>query len=127
MPSFLSPQRKIPTIATRDIGRIAAESLVNPAHGRRVLELAGPEEYSPLDIARALGSLLRRDVRVEPGPLNVVVPALTSVGFSEDVARLFEEMYAGLNSGHVAYEGNGTEFRRGTVGAAEVLERLLKQ
>jgi len=127
LPTFLTPQRKIPMIATKDIGRIAAESLVNPARGRQVLELAGPEEYGPEDIARVLGSLLRRDVRVDYAPLNAVVPTFTSLGFSEDLARLMEEMYAGINSGHIAYEKKGAEFRRGTVSAIEVLRGLLQQ
>ena len=127
LPSFLHSQRKIPMIATKDIGRIAAESLLNPAHGCRIIEMAGPQEYSPEDIAQALGTLLRREVRVEPLPSSAVVPTFKSFGVSEDLARLFEEMYVGINSGHIGFQVSGTEFWRGTVSAAEVLSGLLKQ
>jgi len=36
-------------------------------------------------------------------------------------------MYAGINSGHIAYEKKDTGFRRGTVSAIEVLRGLLQQ
>jgi len=123
--SFLEPQRKIPMIATLDIGRNAAEYLVNPARGRRIVEMAGPEDYSPEDIAAALASLLGRPVRVQGLPLSAMAAALTSAGLSADVARLFEEMTGGINSGHVAYEGKGIEFRRGTITPKEALAKML--
>lgn len=127
LPSFLTPNRKIPMIATKDIGRVAAESLVNPAQGRRVIELAGPEDYSPEDIAAIVASLLNRDVRLQTVPLSAAVPTFTRFGFSESAAKVFEEMYAGINSGHVDYERSGAEFREGTVNAADVLRGLLSQ
>ena len=58
-------------------------------------------------------------------PLSAIVPTLTPLGFSPDVARLFEEMTGGINSGHVAYEGKGIEFRRGTVTAKEAVAKML--
>ncbi|MGA8030420.1 MAG: NmrA family NAD(P)-binding protein [Bryobacteraceae bacterium] len=125
LPSFLTPNRKIPMIATEDIGRIAAECLVTPSTGRRIIELAGPEDYCPDDIAAILASLLDRDVHVQPVPLSAAVSTFTSAGFSPEAAKLFEEMYAGLNSGHIVYEQEGAEFREGTVNAADVLKGLL--
>jgi uncharacterized protein YbjT (DUF2867 family) len=112
-------------VATRDIGRVAAQCLEEPPSGRRVIELAGPHEYSPEDIAQTVGSLVNREVRVQAAPINAVVPTFTSFGFSENAAGLFEEMYAGINSGHVAFEERGAELRRGTVTAGEVFRDLL--
>jgi uncharacterized protein YbjT (DUF2867 family) len=125
LPTFLTPDRKIPMVATRDIGRVAADALLNPAHGRRIIELAGPQDYSPNDIASALSSLLNRDVRVQPLPLSAAIETFKGMGFPEEVAHSFEEMYAGINSGHVSYEGAGAEFRRGAVTADETLRALL--
>lgn len=125
LPSFLTPNQKIPMIATRDIGHIAADCLQNPASGHRIIELAGPEDYCPDDIAAILTSLLDRDVRVQALPLSAAAPTLTGMGFSVEAAELFEEMYAGLNSGHIAYEQKSAEFREGTVNAADVLRGLL--
>jgi uncharacterized protein YbjT (DUF2867 family) len=125
LPTFLTPDRKIPMVSTRDIGRVAAEALLDPPNGRRIIELAGPQDYSPEDIASALSSSLNRGVRVQPLPISAAVETLKGMGFPEQVARLFQEMYEGINSGHVAYEDGSAEFRRGIVTAEEALRGLL--
>jgi uncharacterized protein YbjT (DUF2867 family) len=127
LPTFLSPDRKIPMVSTRDIGRVAADALLNAAHGRRIIELAGPQDYSPEDIASALTSLLNREIRVQPLPLSAAIETFKSMGFPEEVAQTFQEMYAGINSGHVSYEGGSAEFRRGAVTPEEALRGLLGQ
>ena len=127
LPTLLIPDRKIPMIATRDIGQVAAESLLHPARGRRVVELAGPQEYSPEDIAATLSTLLHRDVRVQAIPPSAGVEMFKSLGFSEANARLFQEMYAAINSGFVDYERQGAELRRGTTSAEQVLKGMLGQ
>ena len=121
LPSFLTPERKIPMVATRDIGLVAAECLLDQPKGRRILELSGPQDYSPNDVAGALSQRLERRVQVRQFPLDAVVPALTSHGFSEDVARLFEEMYAGLEHGRIVFEGNGACRPRGLVTLSEAV------
>lgn len=125
LPTFLTAGRRIPMVATKDIGSTAAAALLGPASGRRVIELAGPEDYSPDDIARILAPLLGRDVRTEEAPIGAVVPAFRSFGMSEGAARLFAEMYAAINEGRADFEGRGNEFRRGTTGAAEVFRAIL--
>ena len=127
LPSFLIANRKIPMVATKDVGRVVAESLVNPARGRRVIELAGPQDYSPDDIAQALRSVLGREVSVNQLPVEAAAPILKGMGFSDDAVRLFQEMSAGINSGHVSFESKGTEFRRGNVTPEEVFRGLLKR
>jgi uncharacterized protein YbjT (DUF2867 family) len=62
--NFLTPERKIPMVSTADIGKIAAEYLTDPARGRRVVELAGPEDYSPQDIAHAFAAALGKPVKL---------------------------------------------------------------
>lgn len=123
--NFLTPERKIAMISTADIGRIAAESLTDRARGRRVVELAGPEDYSPQDIAQAFGAALGKAVKLETHPLEAVVPSLTAAGFTQDLASLFREMLEGINSGHVAYEGKGATFQRGKVTAADAIKEML--
>jgi uncharacterized protein YbjT (DUF2867 family) len=126
LPSFLTPRRRIPMVATRDIGRAAAAALLAPARGRRIIELAGPAEASPDDVAAALASLLDRPVRAVATPLDAVVPALTGTGVSPGAARLFQEMFAALNAGHLAFEHGHTDFRRGTTPLIETLGTLLR-
>ena len=124
-PTFLTPDRKLPMVATRDIGSTAADALVHPAGGTRVIELAGPEDESPNDLARILSALLGRDVRAEPAPLSAVVPTFRSFGLSEGAARLSEEMFAAINQGRAGFEGDGAELRRGATGAADVFRGIL--
>ncbi len=124
LPTFIAPQAKVPMISTRDIGRIGAEQLLVGGQGRRVLELMGPEFYSPDDVAAALGRLLGRAVTSQLAPLSAVVPTFKSFGFSEEAARLFEEMYAGFGAGSISYEAPD-QVIRGTVPLEDALATLL--
>jgi uncharacterized protein YbjT (DUF2867 family) len=121
LPSFLTPSRKISMIAVRDIGHIAAECLLDQPKGRRVLELSGPQDYSPEDVAAVMEQYLHQRVRVQPLPLSAAIPTFTAMGFSEDVARLFEEMYAVMERGSITYEGNGACRPRGLVTLSEAV------
>lgn len=119
--SFLSPSRKMPMIAVRDIGHIAAECLLDQPKGRRILELSGPQDYSPEDVASVMGQYLHRRVKVQQLPLSAATPTFTAMGFSEEVAKLFEEMYAGLERSYITYEGNGACRPRGLVTLSEAV------
>lgn len=123
LPTFIPPQTKIPMISTRDIGRVAAERLMAGGKGHSIVELAGPEEYSPEQVAAALGQILGRDVSTQHAPLSAVVPAFTSFGFSEEAARLFEEMYTAFSTGAIGYE-QPASLVRGTVPLAEALRGM---
>ena len=79
-----------------DIGRVAAECLLEPAAGIRIVELAHAPDHTPEDIAAALSELLGRTVTLQPAPLDAVVPALTGMGFSKPTAELIREMHSAL-------------------------------
>ena len=125
LPSFLTPGRAIPMVATADIGRVAAEMLLRPAQGTRIIELEGPAPWSPEDVAQAVAVALGRDVRVQGVPVDQVVPVFTSSGFSTGSAELMREMYEAINSGHLAREGGRAVLRLGTLRPGEVLGKLL--
>ncbi|MGH7259561.1 MAG: NmrA family NAD(P)-binding protein [Nitrospiraceae bacterium] len=125
LPSFIAPGKKIPMISTRDIGRIAAEQLIAGGRGRTVLELSGPDGYSPNDVAAALGKILKHPVKVQQAPLTAVVLTFKSFGFSDDAARLFEEMYRGFEQGTIDFEKTGATHVRGQVALAEALAQLV--
>jgi hypothetical protein len=91
-----------------------------------VLELSGPTDYSARDVAAAAGSRLHREVTVKPLPLTAVVPTFISMGFSEDTAQLFAEMYDGLESGRITYEGNGACRPRGLVTLSEAISEWIE-
>ncbi len=123
--NFLTPDRKIPMVSTADIGRIAAGCLTEPARGRRIVELAGAQDYSPQDIAQTFAAALGKPVKLETHPLDAVIPTFTALGFSQDLARLFREMIEGINTGHVAFEGKGAALQRGKVTALEAVKQIL--
>jgi len=104
LPTFIAPLSKIPMKATDDIGRIAAEQLITGGQGGQVVEMAGPEEYSPDQVAAALGQILGKPIRSQHAPLSAVVPTFKSLGFSDEAAKLFEEMYRSFSTGAIGYE-----------------------
>lgn len=124
LPTFLAPAVRIPTISTRDIGRIGAEQLLAGGQGRKVMELAGPEDYSPDQAAQALSAILGQTVTAQHVPLSAVVPTLRSFGFSDEAAKLFEEMYTSFSRGAIAYE-HPELLVRGRVALADALRAMV--
>lgn len=124
LPSFIPGAKPVPTVATPDIGRVAAQALAAGPRGRRVIELAGPTDPSPNAVAEAASRIFGRPVRVQEAPLSAVVPTFTSFGVSEGMARLFQEMYAGIIDGTVAWELREAEPVRGRIGLDEGLRAL---
>ncbi|MBY0246270.1 MAG: NmrA family NAD(P)-binding protein [Nitrospiraceae bacterium] len=125
LPTFIAPSVKISMISTKDIGRIVAEHLIAGGRGKQVVEMAGPVEYSPEEIASALGHILGKTVTAQHAPLSAVVPTFKAFGFSDEAARLFEEMYAAFSAGTIHYEQPASVVR-GRVTLAEALKEFLK-
>ena len=122
LPSMITPGRAASMVATADIGRVAAEALLEGERAPELIELAGPRDYTPEDVARAFGSALGRQVAVVPVPDEGVEPALRQAGLSPGVAALFREMNAGLNGGRIHWSGTP---QRGRVGIEEVVRTLV--
>jgi uncharacterized protein YbjT (DUF2867 family) len=125
LPTFIAPQAKIPMISTKDIGRIGAERLMTGGKGKQIVELAGPEEYSPEQVAAVLSQILGRAVSAQHAPLSAVVPTFKSFGFSDEAAKLFEEMYTSFSRGTIGYE-HPVSLVRGRVALAEALKGFVK-
>ena len=123
LPTFIAPQAKIPMISTKDIGRIGAEQLIAGGYGKQLVEMAGPAEYSPNDVAAVLGQLLGKPVTTQHAPLSAVVPTFKSFGFSDEAANLFEEMYTAFSKGAIGYE-HPAKLVRGTVTIDEALQGM---
>ena len=125
LPTFLNADRRIPMVASADIGRTAAELLLEPATGTRVVELTAMRDWSPADVARDLSALLGRTLSPQVGPLEAVVPALTGMGMTRGAAESFREMIDALNRGIVTRQGPPALRRFGQLGAGDVLRGLL--
>lgn len=124
LPTFIAPSAKIPMIATKDIGRVGAEQLFAGGNGKRIVELAGPEEYSPDQVAEAFAQILGKRVTAQLAPLSAAVPTFTSFGFSNEAATLFEEMYRSFSKGTIGYE-YPSRLVRGTVTLQEALRGMV--
>jgi uncharacterized protein YbjT (DUF2867 family) len=124
LPSFLPAADALPMVATADIGATAAQALLDGPRGLRVIELRSVDA-SPNDVAKALSSLLGREIKVVTPPLDAVVPTFTSFGISAPVAELFREMYEGIASGHVTWAGGGAEAVKGKASLQDTLRGML--
>lgn len=124
LPSFLPGDLKVPMVSTVDIGRLAADALLDGPRGERVLELAGPSDPTPKDVAAAVSKILGKPVQLVEPPLDAVVPTFTSFGISANVASLYRDMYQGIIDGRVTFEAGKAELRRGTTTLEETLRQL---
>jgi uncharacterized protein YbjT (DUF2867 family) len=50
LPTFLNPNSSIPMVSVKDVAANAVDLLLNPVESHRVVELAGPRDYSAQDI-----------------------------------------------------------------------------
>ena len=126
--SFLTPaERELPLIATADIGRIAAEALCEDWQGIRILDLDGPQPYSPNDVAQYASRLLNKEISVAEIPEKDWPAAIAGQGFSAAAIKGFTEMTCGLNSGHIAFKNDARiERRSGQITLQETIAELLQ-
>jgi uncharacterized protein YbjT (DUF2867 family) len=115
LPSMFDPNKKIPMVASQDIGEVAAQALLEPPASTQIIELAGPVDYSLSDAAEAYSSALGRHVVPIRIPEEGIIPALKEAGFSDNIAGLFQEMCVGIEHGIVDYEGGTARSVRGSV------------
>ena len=113
-----------PMVATRDIGHVAAEALLAPPSAHAWIELSGPKEYSYVEAAAEASTILGREVKATVLPIDAMVPTLTSIGLSPNVAGLYREMTEAAGKGLVMFEGKGSQ--RGKVTLGDVLRAGLR-
>ena len=121
---FLPPNRALPMVAARDIGTTAAQLLLDATHTRRLIELHGPQDYSPEDAGRVLGELLNKQVTVVAAAESGWADVFRGQGFPEVTVRAFCEMFHGFNDGTVAFEATH-ETRRGTTTLEQAMKACL--
>jgi len=96
---------RVPMIATRDVGALAASLLATPPVRSEIVDLLGPM-YSAHDIAAALGTALGRSVRVVPVPPEERVNALVGGGLPRPIAEAVAEMFATAATGAFVPKGD---------------------
>lgn len=123
LPVFQAPDRPHPMVSAQDIGRVGAEALLDD-EAPPLIELAGADDPTPVEVAAVFAELLGRPVAVRPTSSAAAVEAFAMMGVSAEVARLYAEMYRGMDDGTVAWE-RPDEVRRGYRTMREALEELL--
>src|ERR1700730_2677758 len=127
LPTFLATGRAIPFVATADAGTISARALLEGGKGHSVIELAGPREYTPEDVAAALARITGKAVTAQQRPAAAMVPTLIGAGLNRHWAELDQEMTIASNKGHLAWEGGRARFVRGTTEIDAALSRLVNR
>ena len=119
LPIFYAPtDRKLPMVATKDIGAEIAKLLTNEWSGKRVIELGSM--VSPDELASQLGEVLHREVKAQAVPRQAWSAALQQMGLPSDGTWAYEEMIDSVNSGWIAFGAEDAEHVEGTTSAKEV-------
>ncbi|ACD18731.1 NmrA family NAD(P)-binding protein [Paraburkholderia phytofirmans] len=123
--SFLQPlDRAVPMVATADVGRVAAQLLLQTWRGVRVVELEG-QRVSPNDLAQTFAKVLGCPVRAEAVPRETWDALFRSQGMKEPLPRM--RMLDGFNEGWICFEGDPADIVKGEVELETVLRDLVSQ
>jgi NAD(P)H dehydrogenase (quinone) len=121
---FLQPLDKLmPMVATADVGRVAADLLLQECTRTRVVELEGPDWVSQHGIAAELSKALDRPVRAEAVPRESWEAIFRAQGMHNPVPRI--QMLDGFNEGWIKFESPGAGVVKGEVTLAEVIQTLV--
>lgn len=117
--------RKLPMIASEDIGKEVARRLVAGQSGnwsgKKIVELGSL--VSPDDLASALGLVLGRQVQARSIPRDQWTASLEAQGMPPGFIAPFEEMEDGINSGWINFGSAGAERVAGTITPAQFFEK----
>ncbi|MDR3477872.1 MAG: NmrA family NAD(P)-binding protein [Gammaproteobacteria bacterium] len=124
--SFLQPlEKKVPMVATSDIGRVGAHLLQEKWSNQRVIELEGPQRVSPNDIAAAFTQLLGRPIQIETVPRETWEALFKSQGMQNPNPRM--QMLDGFNEGWIDFEGGKIGSLKGAITLEAFLKPLIEQ
>ena len=85
--TFYPVDFRLPMVAPKDIGIIAAGFLTNDARDFRIHYVEGPEMYSSADVAKAFSEALNKPIEAMKIPEEKWLPTLKQFGFSDKAAR----------------------------------------
>ena len=122
--SFLQPANKaFPMVATRDVGRLAADLLRQHWSGTRIVELEGPVRVSANDLAEAFAGVLGRPVRVEIVARESWERLFRAQGMKNPLPRI--RMLDGFNEGWIEFSDQGRSAVKGDTPLLDVITALV--
>ena len=97
------PDLKLPMIATRDIGEVAAAALLGKAfRGKQTQELQGQRDLDYVEATNIIGrNIGKPGLGYIQAPNNQLKAALAQMGMNEAFVELILEMAGALNSGYI--------------------------
>ncbi len=126
--AFYQPlEHPYPLVATEDIGRIGAETLLQTWQGNRFIEISGPTYYSSNDVAVALGEALDRPITAVAVPRETWVETMAQHGMPADLSGAYIEMLDSFNSGWINFGVAGTEHVKGTTDLLTAVKSLVSK
>jgi len=122
--TFLQPVEKpVPMIATADIGKLAAELLLESWTGHRIVELEGPTRVTPKKAAATFAQLLGQPVKLDVVPRDTWESLFRLQGMKNPTPRM--HMLDGFNEGWIEFEHGSAGARKGTTTLETVIAKLL--
>ncbi len=126
--AFYQPlEHPFPLVATDDIGRIAAETLLETWQGNRVIEISGPTYFSSNDVAAALEKALGRPITAAAVSRETWVDTLAQNGMPADRSGAYIEMTDSVNSRWIDFGAPGTEHVKGTIDLVSAVKSLTER
>jgi uncharacterized protein YbjT (DUF2867 family) len=123
--SFYPADLKMPMVAPKDIGELAAR-LMMEQNTPKLNSIHGPEMYSPNDVAAAFSKSLGKNVKVKVIPKDQWKATYKSIGFSEEGAESYTNMTEiSLNAFEKTTDTTG--FIKGKVTLQEYISNLIKK
>jgi uncharacterized protein YbjT (DUF2867 family) len=98
--STVSPDRKLPTCATRDIAAVAAGLLLDHSwSGQDTVAVLGPEDLSHNEMAEIMSDVLGKPVSYAQVPIDAFRQQLAELGTSDAMAEGMIEMMVAKDQG----------------------------
>jgi uncharacterized protein YbjT (DUF2867 family) len=98
--STVSPDRKLPTCATRDIAAVAAGLLLDHSwSGHDTVAVLGPEDLSHNEMAEIMSEVLGKPVSYVQVPIDALRQQLVELGTSDAMAEGMIEMMVAKDQG----------------------------
>ncbi|MBA9844698.1 MAG: NmrA family NAD(P)-binding protein [Ralstonia sp.] len=128
LPSLHQPlDRAFATVATQDVGKLAAELLLEGPSAKtpRIISVEGPRRVSLVDVARAFSAVVGREIVAEAVPRTAWAPMLQRAGLSTNHVQLITELYDAVNAGQIDVEKGISEQRFGKTELHDVFAAML--
>ncbi|CAF0825881.1 unnamed protein product [Rotaria sordida] len=124
---FQKLDRKIPHVATNDIGRVVAEYMTKPnseVDKLVIIELEGPEDYSPNDVAKVVSDALGKTVPAAAMTEEMIRDLFNKLGFPKTTVDNYIEMFQGFDNNTICWTTGENVIRiKGKLTFADVLNK----